>query len=84
MKMARRLLFVARCVISVTSLLLVCSTFARQPQDANSGVPKASVTGRMTVVSGEGATNSLAGVAVKLTGPSAEPAPQSTVTDDWK
>ncbi len=81
MKMARRLLFVARCVISVTSLLLVCSTFARQPQDANSGVPKASVTGRMTVVSGEGATNSLAGVAVKLTGPSAQPTPQSTVTD---
>ncbi len=79
--MARRLLFAARCAISVASLLLVCPTFAQQPQGASSGSPKASIAGRITVVSGEGATNSLPGVNVKLTGPSVGAVPQSTVTD---
>ncbi len=79
--MARRLLLVARCMISVASLLLICPTFAQQPQGASSGSPKASIAGRITVVSGEGATNSLPGVNVKLTGPSVGGVPQSTVTD---
>jgi len=74
-------LFAACCAIFIALLPLACPTFARQPQDANSNIPRASVAGRTTVVSGEGATNSLAGVTVKLTGPSVGPAPQSTVTD---
>ena len=81
MKIARRVVFPACCAISIAVLLLAYPTFARQPQDANSNVPRASVTGRVTVVSGEGATNSLAGVTLKLMGPSVGPAPQSTVTD---
>jgi hypothetical protein len=81
MKIAREVLFAACCAISIALLPLAYPTFARQPQDANSNVPKAAVTGRTTVVSGEGASNSLAGVTVKLTGPSVGPAPQSTVTD---
>jgi len=74
-------LFAACCAISIALLPLAYPIFARQPQVANSNVPKASVTGRTTVVSGEGATNSLAGVTVKLTGPSVGSTPQSTVTD---
>ena len=81
MKIAREALFAACCAISIALLPLAYPSFARQPQVANSNVPKASVTGRTTVVSGEGATNSLAGVTVKLTGPSVGSTPQSTVTD---
>src|ERR1700720_2740868 len=81
MKIAREVFFAACYAIFIALLPLACPTFARQPQDANSNVPRASVSGRTTVVSGEGATNSLAGVTVKLTGPSVGPAPQSTVTD---
>src|SRR5467141_1483162 len=81
MKIAREALFAACCAIFIALLPLACPTFARQPQVANSNVPRASVAGRTTVVSGEGATNSLAGVTVKLTDPSVGPAPQSTVTD---
>jgi len=81
MKIAREALFAACCAISIALLPLAYPTFARQPQDANSNVPKASATGRVTVVSGEGTTNNLLGVTVKLTGPSVGPALQSTVTD---
>jgi hypothetical protein len=81
MKIAREVLFAACCAISIAVLPLAYPTFARQPQDAKSNVPKATVTGRTTVVPGEGAINSLAGVTVKLMGPSVGPAPQSTVTD---
>jgi len=42
---------------------------------------KASVTGRITTVSGDGATNVLPGTTVKLIGPPVGLAPQSTVTD---
>jgi carboxypeptidase family protein/TonB-dependent receptor-like protein len=81
MKMARRVVFPFCCAISIALLLLACPVLARQPQGASSNVPKASVTGRITVVSGEGVTNNLAGVTMKLRGPSGGPAPQSTVTD---
>jgi hypothetical protein len=81
MKIAREALFAACCAISIALLPLAYATFARQPQDANSNVPKASATGRVTVVSGEGTTNNLLGVTLKLTGPSVGPALQSTVTD---
>src|SRR5436853_3217983 len=79
MKMARRVAFLACCAISIALLLLTHPTFAWQPQGAN--VPKASLAGRITVVSGEGTTNNLLGVIVRLTGPSVGTAPQSTVTD---
>src|SRR5256886_12908144 len=51
---------------------------------AEDGIRDLTVTGVQTCalpISGEGATNILPGVTVKLTGPSAGPAPQSTVTD---
>jgi len=61
-------------------LLLAHPVLARQ-QGASSNLPKASVTGRIAAVSGEGATNVIPGVTVKLTGPTVGSAPQSTVTD---
>ncbi len=69
------------CAISIALVLFVFPTLARQSQGTNSTTAKASVAGRITAVSGEGATNVLPGVTVKLTGPSVVPAPQSTVTD---
>ncbi len=67
--------------ISIALVLFVFPTLARQSQGTNSTTAKASVAGRITAVSGEGATNILPGVTVKLTGPSVGAAPQSTVTD---
>src|SRR5436853_6109962 len=79
MKMARRVAFLACCAISIALLLLTHPTFAWQPQGAN--VPKASLAGRITVVSGEGTTNNLLGVIVRLTGPSVGAVPPATVSD---
>ena len=76
MKTARRVVFPACRAISIALLLLAYPTFARQPQSAARG----SLTG-ITVVSGEGATNNLSGVTVKLTGPSVGAVPRSTVSD---
>src|SRR5438034_215881 len=81
MRIARRIVFHTCCATSIALILLAFPTLARQSQSANSTISKASVTGRITAVSGEGATNILPGVTVKLTDPSAGPAPQSTVTD---
>ena len=81
MKIARGLLFAVYCAISIALPILAYPTFAQQPQGANSKAATASVTGRITVANGEGVTSPLAGVTVKLAGPSAGPAPQSTVTD---
>src|SRR6266705_1746527 len=81
MKMARRVGLPVCCAISVALILLACPILARQPQGANSNDAKASATGRITAISGEGVTNVLPGVTLKLTGPSAGAAPQSTVTD---
>src|SRR6266704_2031601 len=81
MKIARGLLFAVYCAISIALPILAHPTFAQQPQGANSKAATASVTGRITVANGEGVTSPLAGVTVKVTGPSAGPAPQSTVTE---
>ncbi|HET8925719.1 MAG TPA: TonB-dependent receptor [Candidatus Acidoferrum sp.] len=81
MKVSRRISFASCSAISVALLLVVCSAIAEQPQRANPGVASASVAGKIIVVSGEGASNSVPGVTVKLNGPSAETKPQSTVTD---
>jgi Carboxypeptidase regulatory-like domain len=81
MKMARKLLFGGRWIVSIASLLFVCSALAGQPQGANSGAAKGSIAGRITVVSGDGAADSLPGATVKLTGPSQGAATQSTVSD---
>jgi hypothetical protein len=66
-------------VICIVSLLAAYPAFARQPQNANPNT--ASISGRITVANGEGVTNVLAGVTVKLTSASSEIAPQSAVTD---
>src|SRR5207253_2021698 len=81
MKTARRVVFPACRTISIALLLLAYPTFARQPQSAGSNLPRGSLTGRITVVSGEGATNNLSGVTVKLTGPAMGAVPPSTVSD---
>jgi len=81
MKTARRVVFPACRTISIALLLLAYPTFARQPQSAGSNLPRGSLTGRITVVSGEGATNNLSGVTVKLTGPAVGAVPPSTVSE---
>lgn len=81
MRIARRLLIADCCAISVALLLLAYLAFAQQPQSASSAAPRASVTGRITIVSAEGTSKNLDGVTVKLTGPSTGAAPRSTVTD---
>src|SRR5437660_5434130 len=81
MKIARRIVSNAFCAISIALILFPFPTLGRRSQSANSTISKASVAGRITAISGEGATNVLPGVTVKLTSPSAGPAPQSTATD---
>jgi hypothetical protein len=76
MKIARIVVFPASCAMVIASLMLAYPAFSH-PQDA----PKASVSGRITVTSGEGTTNNLPGVTLKLTASSAGTAPQSTSTD---
>ena len=60
-------------------ILLAHPIHARQGANANDA--KASVTGRITTISGDGASNVLPGATVKLIGPAAGSAPLSTVTD---
>jgi len=81
MKTARRIVFHACSTISIALILLAHPIRARQTQGTNSNDGKASVTGRITTVSGDGATNVLPGTTVKLIGPPVGLAPQSTVTD---
>ena len=81
MKTARRVVFPACRAISIALLLLAYPTLARHPQSAGSNVPRGSLTGSITVVSGEGATNNLSGVSVKLTDPSVGAVSRSTVSD---
>jgi hypothetical protein len=81
MKMARRVLFVACCAISVAWLPAADPALARQQQGTSSTVSNASVTGRITAVSGDGATNAIPGVNVKLTGSGTAATPQTAVTD---
>jgi len=79
--MARRVLIAARCLISIALLLSSYPAFARPAQNTVLAGSKASVTGRITVVSGDGVTNTLPGATVKLSSPSLGQAPQSTLTD---
>src|SRR6266699_1548661 len=81
MKIPRGIVVHVCYAISIALVLFVFPTLARQSQGTNSTTAKASVAGRITAVSGEGATNILPGVTVKRTGPSVGAAPQSTVTD---
>ena len=81
MKIARRIVSNAFCAISIALILFAFPTVARQSQGTNSTASRASISGRITAISGEGATNVLPGVTAKLTGPSAGPAPQSTASD---
>src|SRR5437899_8312847 len=81
MRIARRIVFHTCCATSIALILLAFPTLALQSQRANSTISKASVTGRITAVSGVCASNILPGVTVKLTSPFVGPAPQSTVTD---
>jgi Carboxypeptidase regulatory-like domain len=81
MQMGRSRVFPAWCAISIALILLANPVLPRQPQEANAKDANASLAGKITVVSGEGATNVIPGVTVKLSGPSLGPAPQSTVTD---
>jgi hypothetical protein len=54
---------------------------AQQTQASNPGPATASVSGSLTVAAGEGVSNNLADIAVKLTGVSPSVAPQSAMTD---
>ena len=81
MKIARRIVSNAFCAISIALILFAFPTVARRSQGTNSTASRASISGRITAASGEGATNVLPGVTVKLTSPFVGPAPQSTVTD---
>jgi hypothetical protein len=54
--------------------------FAQRP-GADSQLSTATIAGRVTVTAGEGSTNNLAGISVKLTGPAPASASKSTVTD---
>jgi Carboxypeptidase regulatory-like domain len=54
--------------------------FAQRP-GADPQAQTASLTGRVTVTTGEGSTDNLAGITVKLTGPAPEATSRSTETD---
>src|SRR6267154_877563 len=81
MKMVHRILLAACWMISIALPLLAVPAVARPPQGTNSGVSKASLSGKITVVSGDGVSNTIPGATLKLSGPPVGLAPQSTVTD---
>jgi hypothetical protein len=81
MKMVHRILFTACCAISIALALLADPAVARPPQGTISNISKTSVTGKITVVSGDGVSNAIPGATVNLSGPPAGSPPQSTVTD---
>ena len=81
MRMGRRTVLHTCSAISVALILLACPIHARQAQGAYSNDAKASVTGRITTISGDGGTNALPGATVKLIGPAEGSGPQSTATD---
>lgn len=80
-KMASGVFCVVCCAISIALLLLAAPTVAQQPRNTESSGPAASIAGRITVVTGEGAANAFAGVTVKLISTASGTAPQSAVTD---
>jgi hypothetical protein len=74
--------FSVRCAISIALLLGAYGTPAQQPQSEKSNAPTASISGRLSVATAERGSNPFAGGTVKLRGPAAGPAPESTVTDE--
>jgi hypothetical protein len=62
--------------------ILICAIpgFAQQPGVASQAV-SASISGKVTTVTGENTTNNLAGITIKLTGVAPGSASQTTVTD---
>ncbi len=79
--MSRSLILFA-CSIIAGALPFSCyPAFAQQPQGPNSNALAASITGKITIATGVGTTNDVAGVVVSLTGPSVGAASQTTVTD---
>ena len=81
MKMVQRVLLAACCTIWIALPLLAESAVARPRQGTSSNISKASVTGKITVASGDGVSSALPGATLKLSGPPAGSPPQSTVTD---
>lgn len=81
MKMPRRMRLASGLAIAIALLLVANPTVARLPQGTNSNTPKASVTGKIAVVSGDGVSSALPGATVKLSVPPAGSPPPSTTTD---
>jgi hypothetical protein len=68
-----------RGLLLVAALIFAIPEFTRATAAPQAG--SASVTGRVTVTTGEGTTNNLSGITVKLTGTTPGAAPQTTLTD---
>ena len=69
-----------RCCEVLLALVIFAIPAISQPAAAPQAFT-ASVSGKVTVTTGEGATNKLAGITVKLTGPAPATSSRSTVTD---
>jgi Carboxypeptidase regulatory-like domain/TonB dependent receptor len=76
----RQALFATSCVLVIAVILIGYPTWAQEPA-AKLSLPAASISGTFTVTSGDGTKDPVADVTVKLTGPSPNEAPQSTMTD---
>jgi len=63
------------------SLAQVTFGFPQRAKTSDAREATSSISGTVSVVTGQGQVNALAGVSVKLSGPNTEAAPQSTVTD---
>src|SRR5712671_4101882 len=70
------------CRGALALAVLVCAVpLFGQQQGAVSQATSASITGKVTTISGENTTNNLSGITVKLTGPAPSSTLQTTVTD---
>jgi Carboxypeptidase regulatory-like domain len=67
---------------SFVSLTCVTFGFPRRARASDAPAPRSSITGTVCVITGQGEVNNIAGVAVKLSSPSAESTSQSTLTDE--
>ncbi|MGH9681623.1 MAG: carboxypeptidase regulatory-like domain-containing protein, partial [Candidatus Acidiferrales bacterium] len=65
----------------LAALLCVIPAFARQPAQPPQ-TKTASISGKVTITSGEGATSDLSGISVQLAGPAPDVTPQTTLTDN--
>jgi hypothetical protein len=77
---ARFPFYLLRGALLLALSILAIPGFAQRP-GADPQTLTASLTGRVTVTTGEGATNNLAGITLKLTGPAPAATSTSTVTD---